>query len=59
LKFNPYNPNMIISGGWDNLLMINDLRDKGPVASIYGPHICGDSIDVRSDGYTILTGSYR
>lgn len=27
--------------------------------SIYGPHICGDSLDFRHDGYTLLAGSYR
>jgi len=32
---------------------------KGPVASIYGPHICGDAIDFKNDGTTMLTGSYR
>lgn len=26
---------------------------------MYGPHICGDAIDFRSDGHTMLTGSYR
>lgn len=31
LKFNPYNPNLILSGGWDNTVVINDLREKGPV----------------------------
>ena len=24
-----------------------------------GPHICGDAIDFRDDGFTMLTGSYR
>jgi len=32
---------------------------KGPVASIYGPHVCGDAIDFKNDGTTMLTGSYR
>jgi hypothetical protein len=26
---------------------------------MYGPHICGDCIDIRNDGVTMLTGSYR
>lgn len=26
---------------------------------MYGPHICGDAIDFRNDGYTLLAGSYR
>jgi len=40
-------------------MQIYDIREKGPVGSIYGPHVCGDAIDVRFDGYTVLTGSYR
>lgn len=59
VKFNPVNPSMLFSGGWDNTMQIYDIREKGPVASIYGPHICGDAIDVRFDGYSVLTGSYR
>ena len=27
--------------------------------SIYGPHLCGDSLDMSADGSTILTGSWR
>jgi len=26
LKFNPYNPNMLVSGGWDNCVYIYDVR---------------------------------
>ena len=59
VKFDPYNPNMIASGGWDNSVMFYDIRRKGPIANFYGPHICGEAIDFRSDGHTILTGSYR
>ena len=59
VKFNQMQPNMVISGGWDQTIQINDLREKGPVASIYGPHVCGDAIDIRNDGVTLLTGSYR
>lgn len=32
LKFNPMNENMILSGGWDNTVCINDIREKGPIA---------------------------
>jgi WD40 repeat protein len=59
VKFNPIDPNIICSGGWDSTLLVNDLRAGGPVAAIYGPHICGDTIDFRYDGVTVLTGSYR
>lgn len=54
--FNKDNDNMLISGGWDNTLQIYDVREKNIVASIYGPHICGDSIDIK--GNKILTGSW-
>jgi len=59
VRFNPTNQFSLVSGGWDNTLQIYDIRRKGPVANIYGPHICGDAIDYRHDGYTLLTGSYR
>lgn len=59
VKFSPVNSNFLISGGWDNTLQYYDVREKGPIQSIYGPHICGDAIDFRNDGYTVLTGSYR
>jgi len=60
LKFNPLDQNMIVSGGWDNTLQIYDLRVKGPVESILGPHVCGcDALDFRNDGHTLLAGSYR
>ena len=59
VRFDPQNSNMLSSGGWDNTVQIYDIRKKGPVGSIYGPHICGDAIDYYNDGFTLLTGSYR
>jgi len=59
VKFNPLDNNMLVSGGWDNTVQIYDIRQKGPIESIYGPHICGDSLDFKNDGYTLLAGSYR
>ncbi len=57
LKFAPDDDNLVISGGWDNTVQVWDLRLERSVRSFYGPHICGDSIDVS--GNTVLTGSYR
>eukprot|EP00924_Labyrinthula_sp_SR-Ha-C_P013881 maker-scaffold_5-augustus-gene-16.14-mRNA-1 protein AED:0.13 eAED:0.18 QI:0/0/0/1/0/0.33/3/0/575 len=57
LKFNPDDPNTLISGGWDNTVQIWDLRVSRAVRSIFGPHICGDSVDLFNG--TILTGSWR
>ena len=59
VKFNATNPFCIASGGWDNTVQIYDVRANGVVGSIYGPHVCGDAIDFRNDGFTMMTGSYR
>lgn len=58
VKFDPWDKNIIYSGGWDNSLCIYDLRKGGPVAQMYGPHVCGEAIDARRDG-KLITGSYR
>ena len=47
VHFDPKDRTRIVSGGWDNTLQLYDTRLGEPVASAYGPHICGDSIDVR------------
>lgn len=56
-KFVPSDPNMIISGGWDNTVQFWDVRSNSAVRSLYGPHICGDSLDIVNN--EILTGSWR
>jgi COMPASS component SWD3 len=56
LKFTD-SPNVLVSGGWDNTLQIWDLREGMPVGWMYGPHICGDGIDIKGD--MIVTSSYR
>jgi WD40 repeat protein len=58
VKFHPSEAgNVLVSGGWDNTVQIWDVRVGYSVRSIYGPHICGDSLDVAGD--EILTGSWR
>lgn len=59
VKYNQFDSNQVASGGWDDTVQIYDVRKKEPVASMWGPHVCGDSIDFRNDGNTVLTGSYR
>ena len=49
-------PNVLLSGGWDNCVYIWDIRVKKSFGLLYGPHICGDTIDKRGD--MVLTGSY-
>ena len=38
-------------------MQVYDLREEGPVATIFGPVLSGDSLDVRGD--TMITGSFR
>ncbi len=57
LKFNPLDENLLLSGGWDNTVQIWDVRVGHSVRSIFGPHLCGDAMDVHKN--TILTGSWR
>ena len=56
-RFLPSDPNVILSGGWDNTIQFWDIRAGASVRSIYGPHICGDSLDIA--GNDIVTGSWR
>jgi COMPASS component SWD3 len=57
LKYFPSDENILLSGGWDNTVQIWDVRANASVRSIFGPHLCGDAMDVHKN--TILTGSWR
>jgi COMPASS component SWD3 len=57
VKMVPHDPNMVISGGWDNTVQFWDMRAGVAVRNIYGPHICGDSLDMVNG--KIVTGSWR
>lgn len=57
VKYVPGDENTVVSGGWDNTVQIWDIRTGTSVRSFYGPHVCGDSIDVV--GGEIVTGSWR
>lgn len=52
-----HDENLLLSGGWDNTVHIWDVRTGGAVRCLYGPHICGDALDVK--GNEIVTGSWR
>ena len=47
VKFHPEDPNVLLSGGWDNTIQIWDLRTGFSERSIYGPHLAGDSLDIQ------------
>jgi WD40 repeat protein len=57
IKYHPSEENIIVSGGWDRTIQIYDVREGRTVASIYGPHISGDSLDIYDD--MIIAGSNR
>uniref|UniRef100_A0A0G4HNX9 Anaphase-promoting complex subunit 4-like WD40 domain-containing protein n=1 Tax=Chromera velia CCMP2878 TaxID=1169474 RepID=A0A0G4HNX9_9ALVE len=59
LKFHPTDPNVILSGGWDNTVHVWDIRTGHSVRNIFGPFICGDALDISKDGKRVLTGSWR
>ncbi|CAD8173808.1 unnamed protein product [Paramecium octaurelia] len=57
VKIVPYDKNLVISGGWDQNIVIWDLRQKSQAGCIVGPKVAGDTIDIREG--TILTGANR
>ncbi|GAX86553.1 hypothetical protein CEUSTIGMA_g13960.t1 [Chlamydomonas eustigma] len=57
LAWNPQDPNVLISAGWDHTVQVWDVRLQRSVRSIYGPYICGDALDIKDN--KILAGSWR
>lgn len=58
LRYHPRNNYIFLTGGWDNCVKIWDSRTRdGVERTIAGPHICGDSLDLK--GFEILTGSWK
>lgn len=57
LKVHPNDENLVLTGGWDNTVQVWDVRAGYAVKSIFGPHICGDALDVYND--YVVTGSWR
>jgi WD40 repeat protein len=56
-KFHPDHKNILLTGGWDNVVKLWDIRQKDAMSEeIAGPHICGEGIDAR--GNDILTASW-
>jgi len=57
VKYDKEDPNLLVTGGWDKRVIVWDLREKAPVRSLYGPSICGESVDIFEE--VILTGSFE
>ncbi|KAL5477459.1 hypothetical protein EMCRGX_G024259 [Ephydatia muelleri] len=58
VRYHPSDPTSFLSAGWDDTIQFWDTRQSHSVRRISGPHICGDSLDIDSDTYDILTGSW-
>ena len=56
-KFMPDDPNVVVTGGWDRIMKLYDIRVGKPVAQILGPQVSGDCIDIHGD--QIIAGSNR
>jgi len=59
LKYHPQQPNILLSGGWDNTVQIWDTRMGHSIRSIWNCYLCGDSVDFSNSGDQVLTGSWR
>lgn len=56
VKFSKENQNLLLSGGWDNSILLYDIRAREVQNYLYGPHICGDGMDIKGD--LLLTVSW-
>ncbi|KAK2177513.1 hypothetical protein NP493_594g02046 [Ridgeia piscesae] len=59
LCYHATQPDCFISGGWDDTVMVRQYNNASSIPNIYGPHICGDALDIDAHHNHILTGSWR
>lgn len=57
--FNPRSNYEFLTGGWDDVLHLWDLRAPHSIRHISGVHICGEGIDINKKNGEILTCSWR
>ncbi|KAK8884004.1 hypothetical protein M9Y10_043107 [Tritrichomonas musculus] len=55
--FDPLNPFTLFSSGWDETIQIWDLRIGKSVRSLFGVHVCSDSMDLFLN--QLAVGSWR
>lgn len=55
--FDPLNPFSLYSSGWDDTIQIWDLRIGQSVRSLFGVHVCSDSLDLFNQ--QLAVGSWR
>ena len=57
VKFLKDHPNVLLSAGWDNTVILWDMRTKSSSGQIIGPQVYGEALDCQ--GNYILTGNSR
>ena len=57
VKFSKKDPNLLLSAGWDNTILMYDIRARSVQNYLYGPHVCGDGLDLKDD--LLLTVSWE
>lgn len=57
LKWNPFDQNLLLSGGWDKAVHFWDIRTRTSVNKLFGFYMGGDAIDFS--GNDILLGNNK
>lgn len=59
VQYHQHEPHGFISGGWDDTVQFWDDRSRHSTRKLYGPHICGDALDIDPVHNHIVSGSWR
>jgi WD40 repeat protein len=55
IKCSKKEPNIFVTAGWDGNMKIYDLDQNCPIASVWGPNVSNDSLDICGD--MVLAGN--